>query len=52
MHTSDPLGTVLKLAAEGHSLEHVTIKSASGSGAAASIEQADAEQEWQFMEWS
>lgn len=52
MHTSDPLGTVMKIAAEGHSLEHVTIKSASGSGEAAAIEQAVTEQEWQFMEWS
>ena len=48
MHTSDPLGEVMRRTAEGHSLEHVTIKSVSGTSA----EQVPEEQGWKFMEWS
>jgi len=51
MHTSNPLGEVMKLAAAGHHLEHVTIKSSSSDSAAAE-EQQQTEQGWQFMEWS
>ena len=50
MHTSDPLGVVMRAAAEGHHLEHVTIKSSSSDSAAAEHQQT--EQGWQFMEWS
>ena len=50
MHTSDPLGVVMRAAAEGHHLEHVTIKST--DGIAAAEQQQDDEQGWKFMEWS
>ena len=51
MHTSNPFGEVMKLAAAGHHLEHVTIKSSSSDSAAAE-EQQQTEQGWQFLEWS
>ena len=50
MHTSNPFGEVMKLAAAGNHLEHVTIKSSSSDSAAA--EQQQTEQGWQFLEWS
>ena len=51
MHTSNPFGEVMKLAAAGHHLEHVTIKSSSSDSATAE-EQQQTEQGWQFLEWS
>lgn len=54
MHTSNPFGIVMQLAAEGHNLEHVTIKSITTSNetAEAADERQKMEQGWQFMEWS
>ena len=52
IYTSDPLGTVMQLAAKGHHLEHVTYKAVPESETAAAAEQMKTEQNWQFMEYS